>query len=141
MHRGPFTAMRGQPVVCLLRSAGAGSNGVGLFDRHHEDASIAPFTGASRLQDNSNDVIDFVIRDDDVNHHLWQVSNLVVGAAPGSLRIVLPSVSSDVRHGHARQIDPSKRIRRLFDLVFPDNAFDQFHGFPHYVRSQFAELG
>ena len=87
--------------------------------------------GAGGLHHHSHDLVDHVVSHDDVDHHLRQVANLVLGATPEPFRVFTAAVSADLHDGDTRQLHLLQRIRCLVELVRSDDALDQLHDFLH----------
>src|SRR5439155_15875438 len=104
----------------------AGSDVVTLLDGRNENPAITDFAGSGGLPDHTNDVIDFVVVDDDLNHDFREQFYFVLDAAIDGAMSELTSMAVDLRNGHSGN-KARESVHHIRELLMANDALDQFH--------------
>src|SRR5438477_4845757 len=92
-----------QPACNFLASVEfheAGSDVVGFIQRKDKYSPIADLSSLSGLDDEFNDIVDFIIVCDDIDHHFGQQWLLIFHAAIDDRVSLLTSESFNIQDGH-----------------------------------------
>src|SRR3972149_6735844 len=110
----------------LVRLAGADAHH--LLDRGDEDLSIADLAGPCRLDHRFDRGIDHALGDDDLDLHLREEVDDVLGAAIQLGVALLPAEPLDLRDREAGHPHLGERLAHLVELEWLDHRFDLLHG-------------
>ena len=123
----------GAGSLVLVELHEAGSDVVGFIQRKDKYSPIADLSSLSGLDDEFNDIVDFIIVCDDIDHHFGQQWLLIFHAAIDDRVSLLTSESFNIQDGHPVG-DGLKRRDYIIKHVWLDNAFDQLHKRPDVER-------
>src|SRR5262249_9372806 len=114
---------RPSPASCLFPCADA----IASFDWYDEDAAVANLARARGLDDGCNHIVDDLIRDDDLDFHLWQEGDVVLLASIDGRVALLFAVAADLGDGHSRNTQLRQCVSHIVDLVRPNDTFNELH--------------
>src|SRR6266850_8183913 len=108
----------------------ASANSDGVVDARHEDLAVADAAGMGRAADCLDRLLDHLILDDELDLHLGQEVDHVLGAAIQLGMALLPAETLHLGHGQAGDPDLRERFAHLVELERLHDRFDLLHGFP-----------
>ena len=95
-----------------------------LFYRNHEYPLVADLTHFCRGHDRVDDVIDAIVRDDNLDLHLGQQAHLVFAAAIHGGIAALVSVTAHLRHRHPEDAVFRECVLNVVNLVRSDDYLE-----------------
>src|SRR5262245_29067514 len=105
-------------------AAFAGADADDLLDRRDEDLAVADLARARCLDDCLDGALDQIVGDDELDLHLWQEVDDILGTAV-ELRVpLLAAETLDLRHREAADTDLGQRLADLVQLERLDDRFD-----------------
>jgi hypothetical protein len=118
------------PPVTTARGAGrlAGADADDLGQIAHEDLAVADLAGAGGGHDLVDDGRRLLVADNDLDLHLGEEVDGILGTAVGLGVPLLASETADLGDGHAADAGGIERVLHLFELEVADDGFDLFHG-------------
>src|SRR2546423_13925478 len=119
--------LRGGPTPCASRSDGvfvrlAGADAHHLLDRGDEDLAVADLAGLRRLDDRVDAALGVRVLDDDLDLHLRQEVDDILGAAVQLGVALLAAEALDLGDRQARHADVGERLAHLLALELFDDG-------------------
>src|SRR5258708_3312763 len=105
----------------------ASANSDGIVDARHEDLAVADAAGVGRAADRLDRLLDHLILDDELDLHLGQEVDHVLGAAIELGMSLLPSEPLGFQDSDALEPDLVQRILHFVELEGLDDRFDLLH--------------
>src|SRR5882672_8250067 len=105
----------------------ASTNSYRVVDLRHEDLAVADAAGVGRGADRLDGLLDHLILDDQLDLHLGQEVDDVLGTAIELGMAFLPAESLGLQHGDALQPDLVERVFDLVEFEGLDDRFDLLH--------------
>src|ERR1039457_3113953 len=106
----------------------AGADADGVLDRGDEDLAVADLAGLGSLDDGIDAAVGVAILDDNLDFHLGQEIDDVLGAAIQLGMTLLPAKALYFRDGEAGDTDLGERLAHLLELERLDDGGDLLHG-------------
>src|SRR5690606_8115628 len=105
----------------------AGADANRFVHGHDENLAVADAAGLRALLDRVDDLMDHLVRDDDLELHLRHEIHPVRRASLDLLLAAAPSTALHLRHGHALDADLRKGILHFVQLERLDDRLDLLH--------------
>ena len=105
----------------------AGADADRLLDVGYEDLAVADAAGLRSLADGLDGALDHVVAEHDLDLHLGQEIDDILGAAIEFGVTLLAAESLGLGHGDALQADFLERFLHLIELERLDDRFDLLH--------------
>src|SRR5438132_7546321 len=109
-------------------------NVVSLFDRQDKDAAIPDLAGTRSFDDCLDRIVNYLIVNDQLDHNLRQQRDAVLGSAVYRLVTLLPPMAANFSYSHDGDTLFRPGVLHLFQLVWPDDVFDEFNRPCAYIR-------
>src|SRR5437867_5785041 len=97
------------------------------LDRIDEDLAVADVAGLGPAGAHFVDLVDEVVRNDDLDLDLGKEVDRVLAAAVELGVALLPAEAAHLRHGHPDHPDGGERLLHVVQLERLDNRLDLFH--------------
>ena len=110
-----------------VRAVFARADADGLKDVGHEDLAVADLAGLGGAHDRVGDLLELRVVDHDLDLHLGQKVDHVLGAAIKLGVALLSAEAAHVCDGHALQACILKRLFHIIQFEWFDNGFDFLH--------------
>src|SRR5215813_12125324 len=105
----------------------ASANSDGLIDARHEDLTVADAPGMGGAADRLHRLLDHLVLDDQLDLHLGQEVDDVLGAAVKLGVALLPAEPLGFQDGDALQSDLIECVLHFVELEGLDDRFDLLH--------------
>ena len=105
----------------------ASANSDGVVNARHEDLAVADAAGMGRAADRLDRLLDHLILDNELDLHLGQEVDDVLGAAIELGMALLPSEPLGFQDGDALEPDLVQRVLHFVELEGLDDRFDLLH--------------
>src|SRR5262245_40212228 len=120
-------AIRGYKGRSFLDVAFASPDVVTLIDRQDKNPAITDLASPRRFDDCFDDVLGYLIWDDEFNHNLRQKRDAIFRPSINGLVALLPAVSAHLSHCHPGNVEFRQSIFYFLELIWANDRLDQFH--------------